>query len=505
MDELIMMVFVLFTIVLLLTVSMTLAALISTIVVLVVPLIICIIALLIALRIKYGSKKDPSELSIGFFHPYCTAGGGGERVLWCAIKSIQEEYPYVRCVVYTGDKESDDEIFNKVKKTFDIELGRDNLEFIRLTKRKWVEASTYPRFTLIGQSLGSMILGWEALTKFVPTIFLDSMGYAFTFPIFSLIGGSTVACYVHYPTISSDMISSVKSSSHSFNNDVSISSNKFKTISKLIYYNIFSKIYQIVGSFSKLVMVNGTWTGNHIRDIWKKQFGYDLFIVYPPVDVKGRKQLKLGWMDGTRKNMILSIAQFRPEKNHQLQLRTLAHLLEKYPSHREQPLNTKLVLVGGVRDQADRDRVEQLRNLSKELNIEDHVEFRIGISSDQLNQLLSEASVGIHTMYNEHFGIGVVELMAAGVIPVANNSAGPKEDIVRHEDTGFLASTIQEYAEYIHEILAYREKYVEMQKKARDSTDRFSESNFSNQFLKYIKPLINQSLRNNNSSSKKRN
>ena len=27
------------------------------------------------------------------------------------------------------------------------------------------------------------------------------MGYAFAYPIFKLLGGSQVACYVHYPTI----------------------------------------------------------------------------------------------------------------------------------------------------------------------------------------------------------------------------------------------------------------------------------------------------------------
>lgn len=35
------------------------------------------------------SKKN---LSIGFFHPFSLAGGGGERVLWHAIKALQERY-----------------------------------------------------------------------------------------------------------------------------------------------------------------------------------------------------------------------------------------------------------------------------------------------------------------------------------------------------------------------------------------------------------------------------
>jgi alpha-1,2-mannosyltransferase len=50
-------------------------------------------------------------------------------------------------------------------------------------------------------------------------------------------------------------------------------------------------------------------------------------------------------------------------------------------------------------------------------------------------------------MWNEHFGIGIVEFMAAGVIPVAHNSGGPKSDIIIPERTGFLASTAEEYAD----------------------------------------------------------
>ncbi len=33
-------------------------------------------------------------------------------------------------------------------------------------------------------------------------------------------------------------------------------------------------------------------------------------------------------------------------------------------------------------------------------------------------------------MTDEHFGIGIIEYMAAGVIPVAHNSGGPQMDIV---------------------------------------------------------------------------
>lgn len=52
--------------------------------------------------------------------------------------------------------------------------------------------------------------GWEALVTFVPDLYVDSMGYAFTLPIFRYLGGCKVASYVHYPTVSTDMLSVVR-------------------------------------------------------------------------------------------------------------------------------------------------------------------------------------------------------------------------------------------------------------------------------------------------------
>lgn len=35
------------------------------------------------------------------------AGGGGERVLWAAIRATQKRWPKAKCIVYTGDHEVD--------------------------------------------------------------------------------------------------------------------------------------------------------------------------------------------------------------------------------------------------------------------------------------------------------------------------------------------------------------------------------------------------------------
>lgn len=58
---------------------------------------------------------------------------------------------------------------------------------------------------------------------------------------------------------------------------------------------------------------------------------------------------------------------FSPEKDHAAQLHGFAELLAKHPEHRGA---TRLVLVGGVRNDGDAARVESLKKLAKKLDIE---------------------------------------------------------------------------------------------------------------------------------------
>ena len=191
-------------------------------------------------RVFRFHEKKLWILFSGFFHPYCDAGGGGERVLWCAIRAIQKRFPAIKIVIYTGDVDSaPDQIINRARERFNLELPNTNqLEFIYLHRRKWVEAEMFPRFTLLGQSLGSIWLGIEALEKYVPDVFLDSMGYAFTLPLFKYFGGCKVGCYVHYPTISTDMLDKVRNRTSGFNNRKGIANSKLATYFKLIYYKV---------------------------------------------------------------------------------------------------------------------------------------------------------------------------------------------------------------------------------------------------------------------------
>lgn len=119
-----------------------------------------------------------------------------------------------------------------------------------------------------------------------------------------------------------------------------------------------------------------------------------------------------------REPVILSVGQFRPEKDHPLQIRAFARFLSSGSSSSStgqesltKKTDIKLVLLGSCRGAEDERRVEALRALAAEVGVGGQVEFVVGAPYPDLKRWLGRASVGVHTMWNEHFGICVVEYM----------------------------------------------------------------------------------------------
>eukprot|EP00644_Phytophthora_capsici_P006387 jgi/Phyca11/510748/fgenesh2_kg.PHYCAscaffold_66_\ len=185
-----------------------------------------------------------------------------------------------------------------------------------------------------------------------------------------------------------------------------------------------------------------------------------------------------------RKPIALSVSQFRPEKNQLLQLQSFQVLLAKNAEQMKTKFKDfRLVLLGSCRNSDDEARVETLRQQAQDLGIADRVDFVVNASFAELKRYLATSSIGVHTMYNEHFGISNVEMMAAGMLVVANNSGGPKADIVKPE-TGYLALTADEYAAKMLSLLQKSPtEAIEMRSAARKSSLRFSDEEFGKQFL----------------------
>ena len=403
-------------------------------------------------------------------------------------------------------------MLEKVENRFNIHLHAPNVVLLYLTTRKYVVNSSYPYMTLLGQSLGSLVVAYDAFTLLVPDVFVDTMGYAFTLALCKwLFPTVPVGAYVHYPTISTDMLASLddKSGVQGINSGAG---KGWKGKIKRRYWEMFAKLYGWVGRQVDVVMCNSSWTAAHIRTLWgtgKKSSdssgdgtASSPAVVFPPtavtelesniaVDVESEK---------TRQPVLLYIAQFRPEKNHPLVLRSFARFLQERtnnPAYEGQP-PPRLVLIGSVRHSSpDETHIYNLRLLAHELRIRDHTTFLCDASWPVMLSHLRTASVGVNAMWNEHFGICVVEYQAAGLICVTHDSGGPREDIVvdlGDGATGFRAETEEQFAASFEAALALPEaEKLAMRQRARRSALRFTEEEFARKWLNQVQKLVQAS------------
>ena len=426
--------------------------------------------------------------------PDSNAGGGGERVLWAAIAATQRRWPKAVCAVYTGDHDIErGVVVATVRNRFGITLHEHSLVFLYLSRRRFVLASTYPHFTLLGQSLGSLILAYDAFQLLVPDIFIDTMGYAFAVAFCKyLFPKVPTAAYVHYPTISTDMLEQLDDTIGG--KGIHSGAGKgLKGYGKRYYWRAFAILYGFVGRQIDVVMCNSTWTQGHIRQLWKPRKAPLSFgaIVYPPCPVeelKSKIQLTQE-SEKRRENTVLYIAQFRPEKNHSLILRAFAKF---HHGAKDKP---RLVLIGSVRSNTpDEKHIYNLRLEARELKIKDATTFICDAPFSVILEHLQSSSIGTNGMYAEHFGIGNVEGLAAGLIPVVHNSGGPKLDIVvpfEGQPIGFHAETHDEYAAAFAEVAAMSaDERFAMRQRGSASTSRFTEEVFARKWVNEMETLV---------------
>ena len=164
-------------------------------------------------------------------------------MLWCAMRSIMKHKPDATIVLFTdlppkpkclssasississstaSDEEEGEEcslsgdedfwsqyMIDRASNKFGVELP-SKVKVVEVKSTALLDPSLYPRFTLLLQSLSSIIPGVEALFKLTPQVYIDTCGVPFVLPFARLFGCRT-ACYVHYPVISTDMLERVK-------------------------------------------------------------------------------------------------------------------------------------------------------------------------------------------------------------------------------------------------------------------------------------------------------
>jgi alpha-1,2-mannosyltransferase len=237
---------------------------------------------------------------------------------------------------------------------------------------------------------------------------------------------------------------------------------------------------------------NSTWTFNHLNKLWRELYNKQkLFILYPPCSISLYKEAA---KNDNRQNIIVSFAQFRPEKRQEVQIKILKELRDRLSKYGINDL--ELHIIGGVRNKSDQEILDKLVKYAQLLGVQDYVKFLPNGKTSEILEEFAQAKIGIHTMKYEHFGITLIEMMAAGLIIVTHNSAGAKDDILVYDEEtncnpGFLVETEEDYVNQIEEILV---KYYEIRNQIVNSStkraEKFSDDAFKKQFLEQFNDFL---------------
>jgi uncharacterized protein (TIRG00374 family) len=183
------------------------------------------------------------------------------------------------------------------------------------------------------------------------------------------------------------------------------------------------------------LLVNGDYIGDIIRGIYKRDAvdcpagchvapsGYPL-----PLDQRFAGGMTVNGYPIRRPYVLLTNRHY-PQKRFDLAIRAMVEVRKKHPK-------AQLVVPGPATA-----HTAVLRDLVRELGLDDAVLFLGPITEDELQRLYEGAAVYVYPAPEEDFGMGVIESMAKGVAVVAWNQAGPTVTVV--EGTGYLAEPLE--------------------------------------------------------------
>lgn len=280
-----------------------------------------------------------------------------------------------------------------------------------------------------------------------------------------------VLCYIHYPHAAR-----LKFKDHLIRKYKKTLSGK---IEWRIHQTIFPFFYPVQKISDKwLLVVNSMVTMEHTI----KTFNLNperVILLNPPVASASIKMIKEN-SHLQKEDLVVCIGWFEPLKGISDAVRALSLIKDEY--------RPRLRLIGFKGDDT---YLNELIKSIDILGVKDKVELFLDAERDTLLHSLLKAKVIVHSAPHEHFGIAVVEGMAAGCIPIVRKGFnGPWMEILREGRYGFGFDTVEELAFTIEKtVRSYGDFDTEkITLRALES----DEKHFRDKFLEIVDHFLNQ-------------
>lgn len=214
------------------------------------------------------------------------------------------------------------------------------------------------------------------------------------------------------------------------------------------------------------------------KKVIDKEYGINSIVVYPPISTEEIKPKR-------KENLILSVGRFsqlKQSKRQDVLLNAFKKIIDNGLS------DWKLIIVGGIEVGAD-DYLEKLEKSAEGYPIE------IIKSPDfkTLKELYGKAKIfwsasGFEESEEknpekvEHFGISVVEAMAANTVPVIFSAGGHKE-IIQDGINGFLWNNVSELIKKTNILINDKSLLRNISQESSKDSQKFSNERFKKEFL----------------------
>jgi len=207
-------------------------------------------------------------------------------------------------------------------------------------------------------------------------------------------------------------------------------------------------------------------------------FGLDnIYILSPPIDIETFRNVALMVNSYNERNdVILVISRIAPHKQIENAIK-LAKILK------DNNIGKEMKIVGNLYYYFH-DYYSELKQMVLDLGLTDYIKFEINASLYNLLDIIRESRIYFHPMVGDHFGMAVVESMAAGLIPLVPNTGGPAEFVPQE----YQFDTIEQAAEIITYIFNRLPKTEQI--KISDDINKFSNSHYIKGFQRLVDELI---------------